>query len=100
MLGGDAVERLTVGSDKAQRALIEALDAGPVDLLGHSRGGHIAFRVAQQRPDLLRKISAYGGGGMLPITGMACAAASMKVKGLMKERHDINKGVREELLAV
>src|SRR3954468_13141147 len=23
---------------------IEQLDAGPVDLLGHSRGGHIAFR--------------------------------------------------------
>jgi pimeloyl-ACP methyl ester carboxylesterase len=29
---------------------------GPVDLMGHSRGGHIAFRVAQQRPDLLRRL--------------------------------------------
>jgi len=35
---------------------IEALDEGSVNLLGHSRGGHIAFRVAQQRPDLLRKL--------------------------------------------
>src|SRR5206468_3344902 len=35
---------------------IEKLDAGPVDLMGHSRGGHIAFRVAQQRPELLRKL--------------------------------------------
>jgi esterase len=35
---------------------IEKLDARPVDLMGHSRGGHIAFRVAQQRPDLLRKL--------------------------------------------
>ncbi|HEY7577649.1 MAG TPA: alpha/beta hydrolase [Acetobacteraceae bacterium] len=35
---------------------IEVLDVGPVDLMGHSRGGHIAFRVAQQRPDLLRRL--------------------------------------------
>ena len=34
---------------------IEKLNAGPVDLIGHSRGGHIGFRVAQARPDLLRK---------------------------------------------
>jgi pimeloyl-ACP methyl ester carboxylesterase len=37
-------------------AFIERLDAGPVDLMGHSRGGHIAFRVAQRRPDLLRRL--------------------------------------------
>jgi pimeloyl-ACP methyl ester carboxylesterase len=35
---------------------IEALGHGPVDLMGHSRGGHIAFRVAQLRPDLLRRL--------------------------------------------
>ncbi len=35
---------------------IEQIAAKPVDLMGHSRGGHIAFRVAQQRPDLLRKL--------------------------------------------
>jgi esterase len=36
---------------------IEALGASNnVNLLGHSRGGHIAFRVAQQRPDLLHKL--------------------------------------------
>jgi len=46
-------------------AFIEALGTGPVDLLGHSRGGHIAFRVAQQRPDLLRRlILAEPGGDM------------------------------------
>ena len=37
---------------------IEKLNAGPVDLIGHSRGGHIGFRVAQARPDLLRKAGA------------------------------------------
>ena len=35
---------------------IEALGKAPVNLMGHSRGGHIAFRVAQQRPDLLRRL--------------------------------------------
>ena len=32
---------------------IEKLAIGPVDLMGHSRGGHISFRTAQRRPDLL-----------------------------------------------
>jgi pimeloyl-ACP methyl ester carboxylesterase len=37
-------------------AFIEQINPKPVDLMGHSRGGHICFRVAQQRPDLLRKM--------------------------------------------
>jgi pimeloyl-ACP methyl ester carboxylesterase len=46
---------------------IEELNAGPVDLLGHSRGGHIGFRVAHARPDLLRKaILAEPGGDLEP----------------------------------
>lgn len=47
---------------------IEALDAGPIDLLGHSLGGHIAFRVAQQRPDLLRRLILAEPGGDLDST--------------------------------
>ena len=46
-------------------AFLEALGAGPVDLLGHSRGGHLAFRVAQQRPDLLRRLVLAEPGGDL-----------------------------------
>ena len=46
---------------------IEKLNAGPVDLIGHSRGGHIGFRVAQARPDLLRKaVLAEPGGDLEP----------------------------------
>jgi len=37
-------------------AFIGEFAAGPVDLMGHSRGGHVSFRVAQRRPDLLRKL--------------------------------------------
>jgi pimeloyl-ACP methyl ester carboxylesterase len=44
---------------------IERLEAGPVDLMGHSRGGHIAFRAAQRRPDLLRKLVLVEPGGEL-----------------------------------
>jgi pimeloyl-ACP methyl ester carboxylesterase len=47
---------------------IEKLDTGPVDLMGHSRGGHIGFRVAQARPDLLRKLVLAEPGGDLDPT--------------------------------
>ncbi|MGD9805705.1 MAG: alpha/beta fold hydrolase [Hyphomicrobiaceae bacterium] len=49
-------------------AFLEGLGLGPVDLMGHSRGGHIAFRVAQQRPDLIRKLILAEPGGELDAT--------------------------------
>jgi pimeloyl-ACP methyl ester carboxylesterase len=49
-------------------AFIEQLDAGPVDLMGHSRGGHICFRLAGRRPDLLRKLILAEPGGELDAT--------------------------------
>jgi pimeloyl-ACP methyl ester carboxylesterase len=49
-------------------AFIERLGAEPVDLMGHSRGGHISFRVAQQRPDLLRRLVLAEPGGELDAT--------------------------------
>ena len=47
---------------------IEALGEGTVDLMGHSRGGHIAFRVAQQRPDLVRRVVLAEPGGDLDVS--------------------------------
>jgi pimeloyl-ACP methyl ester carboxylesterase len=44
------------------------LGLGPVDLMGHSRGGHISFRVAQRRPDLLRRLVLAEPGGELDAT--------------------------------
>jgi len=59
---------------------IEAVATGPVDLMGHSRGGHIAFRVAQLRPDLLRRLVLAEPGGDLDATltpgGAAAVSAS------------------------
>ncbi len=46
-------------------AFIAQLEGRPVDLMGHSRGGHICFRVAQKRPDLLRKLILAEPGGEL-----------------------------------
>jgi esterase len=57
-------------------AYIEALGAGRVDLMGHSRGGHIAFRVAQQRPDLLRHLVLAEPGGDLDASLAAIGATA------------------------
>lgn len=46
-------------------AFIEGLKLGPVNLMGHSRGGHIAFRVASARPDLIKKLILAEPGGEL-----------------------------------
>lgn len=52
---------------------------------------------ALARPDILEKIRGFGS-GMLPITGLACATASMKVKSLVAERRAINKKIRQDTL--
>ena len=75
-------------------AFIEELDLGPVDLMGHSRGGHICFRVAQRRPELLRRLVLAEPGGELdasldpaykpgpsPIAARIAASAEVIAKG-------------------
>src|SRR5439155_13581030 len=49
------------------------------------------------RPDLLEKIRAYGGLGILPATGMAGATASLKEKRLVQARRKAMAEVREDL---
>ncbi|MBL6455129.1 alpha/beta hydrolase [Belnapia sp. T6] len=44
---------------------IAALGAGPVDVIGHSRGGHIAFRLAERHPALIRRLVLAEPGGEL-----------------------------------
>ncbi|HLH00939.1 MAG TPA: pyridoxal phosphate-dependent aminotransferase [Bryobacteraceae bacterium] len=50
------------------------------------------------RPDLLAKIRPYGP-GFLPITGIACATASLKVPNLVPERRALNKRIRDDVFA-
>jgi pimeloyl-ACP methyl ester carboxylesterase len=57
-------------------AFIEGLGAGPVHLLGHSRGGHIAFRVAQRFPDRVRALVLAEPGGSLDESLRALRGAS------------------------
>ena len=65
-------------------AFIEQIEPKPVDLMGHSRGGHIAFRVAQQRPDLLRKlVLAEPGGDLDASLGTAPASPSALAARIM-----------------
>lgn len=52
--------------------------------------------IAIGRPDLLDKLRPYGS-GMLPITGLAAATASMRSKGLVAERRKINRDIRENV---
>jgi len=53
-------------------AFITALNAGPVDLVGHSRGGSVAYRLARQHPALLRSlVLAEPGLDIAPIGGSA-----------------------------
>ncbi len=75
-------------------AFVAQIEQKPVDLMGHSRGGHICFRVAQRRPDLLRKLILAEPGGELdgsldpnfkpgpsPLAGRIAASAEVIAKG-------------------
>lgn len=51
------------------------------------------------RPDLIDKLNQFSNNGMLPITGMAAAGASLQAKGLLEERRLIIGDVREDTFA-
>jgi pimeloyl-ACP methyl ester carboxylesterase len=80
---------------------IEKSGMGPVDLMGHSRGGHISFRVAQRRPDLLRRLILAEPGGELDATldpelkpgAPSPLAARFKVSADMIAAGDIDGGL-------
>ena len=65
----DAPDPATFAYDKHARvaqaiALIEALEQGPVNIVGNSMGSAVALGVAMQRPDLLRKIVLMSSAGL------------------------------------
>ena len=65
-------------------AFIAALGAGPVHLVGHSRGGRLALHVAARVPALARSLALYQPGGawdatFLPVTAPASPNADSPV---------------------
>jgi pimeloyl-ACP methyl ester carboxylesterase len=78
---------------------IRGLGAGPVRLVGHSRGGHIAFRVAERHPELVRALVLAEPGGELDesLGGKPAAAqqAGAFAEGAaLVEAGDIEGGLR------
>jgi histidinol-phosphate/aromatic aminotransferase/cobyric acid decarboxylase-like protein len=53
---------------------------------------------AMARPDLLAKLRPYGV-GFMPVTGLACATASLRVKSLVPERRAQLKRVRDDVFS-
>jgi histidinol-phosphate aminotransferase len=54
---------------------------------------------AAARPELLQRLRAFSSSSFLPVTGVACAAASMKVKNLVAERRGQMVQVRNSVFA-
>ncbi|MES2264921.1 MAG: alpha/beta hydrolase [Pseudomonadota bacterium] len=53
---------------------IAGMDVGPVHLVGHSRGGCVAFQLARQYPSLVKTLTLADPGGPLQIDGVPEAA--------------------------
>jgi histidinol-phosphate aminotransferase len=60
-------------------------------------GLRCGFAIA--RPDLLKKVTTYGGWNPMPVTACAAATASLKEANLVQERKAINTGVRQSTFA-
>jgi histidinol-phosphate aminotransferase len=52
--------------------------------------------LAIARPDLLEKISGYGGWNFMPVTAVVAASASLKDAQLVPERRRLNASIRQE----
>ncbi|MGU7770190.1 alpha/beta fold hydrolase [Burkholderia sp. MR1-5-21] len=79
---------------------IDALDLGPVHLVGHSRGGSIAFNVARNRPDLVATLTLADPGGPLQREGVTeeaklpPAALALRTKAVnLVENGDVDAGL-------
>jgi esterase len=78
-------------------AFIAALAAGPVDLLGHSRGGRVAFEVARRAPDRIRSLILADPGGALDESlapaDAAPAASPLGECAQLVQRGEVDRGL-------
>jgi len=95
--GGD----FTIARHTADIAeFIKGLGEGPVRLIGHSRGGHIAFRVAQHHPQLIDTLVLLEPGGELDETLGGAPPAGKQGTAFSKAAALIAEGKIEEGLTV
>ena len=95
--GGD----FTIARHTADIAgFIKALGAGKVRLIGHSRGGHIAFRVAQHHPELIESLVLLEPGGELDESLGGAPPAGQQGAAFAKGAALIAEGKTEEGLTV
>jgi pimeloyl-ACP methyl ester carboxylesterase len=78
---------------------IEAIDLGPVNLVGHSRGGCVAFHLARDYPRLVKTLTLADPGGPLQLDGMPEASLPAATNALrarvadLIERGEIDTGL-------
>jgi pimeloyl-ACP methyl ester carboxylesterase len=65
---------------------IEALNVGPVHLVGHSRGGCVAFHLARAYPELVKTLTLADPGGPLQVTPQAQAAVMPSAVTALREK--------------
>ena len=73
-------------------AFIVAMDLGPVHLVGHSRGGCIAFHLARDYPELVKTLVLADPGGPLQIDGHPEAALPAATTAVRSEVADLIEG--------
>jgi pimeloyl-ACP methyl ester carboxylesterase len=68
---------------------IAAIDLGPVNLVGHSRGGCVAFHVAREHPRLVKTLTLADPGGPLQVDGMTDASLPPTINALRARVADL-----------
>ncbi len=74
---------------------IEALDIAPVHLVGHSRGGCVAFHMAREYPRLVKTLTLADPGGPLQMDGMAESRAAGRDECAARARGGVDRRRRD-----